>query len=107
MTATERLDQWAALADGATPAPWVIEHGRIWTEPPDPIRGEEIVSMSGSRAWMSDAEFIAASREAVPALIAAVKAVLDQCDRWDAAGKDEGWGGLIREAITSALDGAR
>lgn len=77
MTATERLDQWAALADGATEAPWVVQDGDEVHAPHllDQDEASDVATIFDANA---DAAFIAASREAVPALIAALRAVLDE-----------------------------
>lgn len=78
----DRLDEWQRLADEATPGPW----GEYL---PNPIYGTYEVA-EATRGYLGDAvarcgdveaarnaAFIAASRIAVPALIAAVRAVLD------------------------------
>jgi hypothetical protein len=72
MSATEQLDQWAALADGATPRPWTADGFDVYETGTD--HGEVVAE---AVLHPSDARFIAASREAVPALIAALRAVLD------------------------------
>jgi hypothetical protein len=79
MTAADRLAELAALADAATPEPWTTEGpwslGHTVVGP----RGYLIDAVDGGVPCMTgpDAAFIAASREAVPALIAALRAVLD------------------------------
>lgn len=53
-----------SAANGLTDSlDWHVEHGRIWTG-----SGTQITSMSGSRAWMGDANLIAAA----PRLLAAL-----------------------------------
>lgn len=93
------------LASGATPGPWTVEHGSDWD-----LDGRQVPQSSVSRAdrvaitWddhggevfaPADAEFIAAARTAVPALLD----MLDQAETTLAAIKardeevstDEGW----------------
>lgn len=56
--AVERL----ALAEAATPGPWFVEHGRIWSANPAFVTFVmELASMSGTRGWMPDAAYIAAN----------------------------------------------
>ena len=84
MTA-EHLEQWRALADAATPGPWLPSHNvdapsdGNW-EPDNPERegrgeGPTLTGLYRDvKAWAeADAAFIAAAREAVPALIAEVE----------------------------------
>ena len=78
MISNENLQQWRALADAATPGPWSAETGHGETGP------NYIDSPSGVVAYVydsyrgtlpnaeADAAFIAAAREAVPALLAEV-----------------------------------
>lgn len=70
-TAAERLAEIQARAEAATPGPWHeeagnvhVEHGRLAT-----IGGTYVTAVP-------DAEFIAHAREDVPALVAALRAVL-------------------------------
>ena len=83
MTA-EHLEQWRALADAATPGPWLPSHNvdapsdGNW-EPDNPERegrgeGPTLVgTYRDVKAWAeADAAFIAAARDAVPALLAEV-----------------------------------
>lgn len=78
MTAADRLAELAALADAATEGPWETEGpwslGHTVVGP----RGYLIDAVDGGVPCMTepDAAFVAASREAVPALIAALRAVL-------------------------------
>ena len=72
-------DQLRELAKNATPGPWTVEHGSDWG-----LDGRQVPQSSVSRAdratitWddhggevfvPADAEFIAAARQAVPALL--------------------------------------
>ena len=72
-------DRLRALDENATPGPWTVEHGSDWG-----LDGRQVPQSSVSRAdrvaitWddhggevfvPADAEFIAASRQAVPALL--------------------------------------
>jgi hypothetical protein len=104
MTATEVLAAWQNAAAHASEGPWVIEHERVWTEPIDPMLGAEIASMSGSRAWMSDAEFIALSRDALPRAVAALQAVLALADEVADAPRTAQW--VHRNRIQDAIDAA-
>ena len=107
----DRLDEWQRLAEQATPGPWKRHaFGHAGEDEPS-----SIVIHSGEFDWAEinagggvagliweyqsdlDAEFIAASRTAVPALVAAVRAVLDlhqpfgifdECDCEDASLED-------------------
>jgi hypothetical protein len=104
MTAlTDYLAEVKARAEAATDGPWDIEHGRLWTDPGDAAWAEQIAVFTGSRAWMSDAEFIAAARTDVPKLVAALEAVLRliETEPWDPEEQDAV--SAIRNAITSAL----
>ena len=78
----EQLQQWADLADSATEEPWEVTHGageptRVWVE-------DDITPLATVHDWIQginasplDAAFIAASRTAVPAMAAALQAVLE------------------------------
>jgi len=72
MTAlTDRLDQWAALAEKATEGPWAVD---------ETIGATIVQSCEGEVAdcvVSADAAFITASRTALPATIEALRAVLD------------------------------
>ena len=64
----EQLGQLEALADAATPGPWAVDNdtdkrAMIATREAGPIAG----------MFRRDADFAAASREAVPALVAEVR----------------------------------
>jgi len=65
-------------AEKATEGPWCIDHGRVRQYRPDlGLTIHDIASMSGSRSWAADAEFIAAARSDVPRLARAVIAVAE------------------------------
>ena len=73
MITQEQLARWRALADAATPGPWeqVTEFGEWWISGPDIERHFVIDTTNGVNA--QNADFIAAAREAVPALLAEVE----------------------------------
>lgn len=82
------LARWAALAEAATPGPWRAEHRHSYLDATDDEHndlGLEIVgppeaSGRGQFARGADASFIAASREAVPALVAIVRELASALD---------------------------
>ena len=91
MNVQERITRWAELAAAATPGPWEAargegEHdtpiltpdGYLCASPDDGVRG-------GHGA--ADAAHIAASRIAVPAMAAALGAVLDLANGWTLRGE--------------------
>lgn len=110
---TDRLDEWAALAEKATPGPWtwVTEGGkyrRIRAILDPAVLG--CVALSGPAD--EDAAFIAESRTAVPALVEALRAVLAVCAKADAKPGPDGERvantAVVKAAIASALeDGPR
>ncbi len=75
MIAQEQLARWRGLADAATPGPW--EATSTWSDDGDSY----YVAVVDGRALLdtyvsmtdADAAFIAAAREAVPALLAEVE----------------------------------
>ena len=111
MNVTDWIDAANARADAATDGPWEIEHGRIWSNADIFAFNNQIASMSGSRPWMSDAEFIAASRTDLPKALDALRAVLDLMAVADADAKwvpsDPSVGYIptnhLQRAIASAL----
>ena len=126
MTALDRLAEIEALANAATEGPWTASGPFIGAvnapEEDDPIFAE-VNGEDDERAEL-DAEFIAHARTDVPALVAALRAVLAEADALDVLAKqseglsfDPTQSGMatahrlaargIRGAITSALDGAR
>lgn len=75
----EQLQEWSVLAEAATPGPWksgwswqdAINGGKsAWSE--GPVHVGETLSQVAPQA-IADAAFIAAAREAVPALVAEVR----------------------------------
>lgn len=132
-TVTAKLAEWEALAEGATPGVWfpVDENGGApgtppaWTVSRTAATGDyagDVVylpapltdrGMDGQYA--ADAEFIAAARTAMPALLAAVQDVLRVCDeRRGGCGDDytdgwtAGWADAlleVRRAITQQIGG--
>ena len=87
MTAAEQIKQWANLADAATEAPWVYLGKNVIDTPPIAIdeadwgpeghAGYRIHTAQDSGAWRyADAALMATSRTAVPAMAAALQAVL-------------------------------
>lgn len=84
MISNEQLDAWEQAADKALRGPWLAEHGmsgRNWVIGTGATQEGELwcVTTDGLRASeydgdaQGDAEFIAAARTAVPALIAEVR----------------------------------
>lgn len=84
------------LAEGATPGPWgTIERGPFWGESEGDVIdhygadvvGAEHVAPLGTQEttrgqmWLRDAEFIAAARDAVPALLAENAALAAEVER--------------------------
>lgn len=66
------LDALEALAAAATPEPWVVGHnrdGEAW------LRFPAGGWISAEWRWEHDAQFTAAARTAVPALVARVRAL--------------------------------
>ncbi len=95
-TITEQLDRLQALCDKATPGPWVVgfsdrsgsgEHGGgcYIVDNDDPcrviVRGGESEGVPVGVESKPDAEFCAASRQAMPQLIAALLAIVEQNQR--------------------------
>lgn len=83
MTAPDaaRLADWRALAEAATPGPWAwrVTEDRHWAEvtpPPDDRDGPVARSLADD-----DAAFIAAARDAVPALLDEVERLRAERDR--------------------------
>jgi hypothetical protein len=114
MTAADRLAELGALADAATPGPWVVQDGDE-VHAPHLLDQEEASDVATIFDADADAAFIAAARSAVPALIAALKAVLRELpggtgDPYTSGEYDSGWDAgrfdlavKIRAAIESAL----
>jgi len=93
---TDRLDQIAARADAATVGPWdaEVEIDGIYADRRTvvktradlpPMSARRIVSVGQTRRHRgteSDVAFIAAARQDVPDLVAALRAVLTLRDEW-------------------------
>lgn len=94
------LDRWQALADKATCGPWqVLLDGRSWagTVVVADAAGHPVTVVSSAPDdddAKDDAEFIAATRDAVPALIAEVQRLREQ----EARGEDSVGDRPIRSA---------
>ena len=81
------LDEWRAIAAAATPGPWWWDQrGDLRPTPHDEYGLDCIIGWDaiGETPDLSDgdAAFIAASRSALPRLIAAVEAVLTLAEAW-------------------------
>lgn len=63
------------LAEAATPGPWCVEHGRVYSG------DTEVAAMPGSRSWWHDADFIAAANPA--AILRLLDALNEAEDRAD------------------------
>lgn len=68
------LDALAALCNGATPGPWVIRDGAIVDADKRVVARGPALGTHSARGAREDAEFIAAARAAVPALITRLRA---------------------------------
>jgi|SRR5215469_5558218 len=85
---TTPLARLQALTDAATPGPWVVErdsHSGSYDMPTSedcdwPWRIEGVCDFSAEEGTEADAEFIAACRELVPALIHAAEAARELCE---------------------------
>ena len=123
MSAVDRLDQIEARAQTATEGPWGWHpygvSGRTLATPGPVIGGfptHELNVLKTTDDWPPtdpDAEFIAAARTDVPALVAAVRAVLDKHrrDGSEVAGwclhDGRPWPCPTVRAVTDALGGER
>ena len=105
MITDEQLKEWRALADAATPEPWLIDEaesciGDVFSLIEiGGIPFNDTISTVGSEGEryvfnLPDAKLIAAAREAVPALIDEVERLREEfchkeeeasCAKWDAA----------------------
>ncbi len=59
------LDPIKARADAATEGPWGVEDARVFGDD----GRTQVCTLSGTRAWLPDAAFIAHARADVPALM--------------------------------------
>ena len=93
MSAIDRLDEIEARANAATEGPWVTGGtdlaGEVYfgtyADPDDPTEPGVMLGVTGTQ---EDAALIAHARTDVPALVAALRAVLDLADRWAAQSTD-------------------
>ena len=79
MTATDRLNEIEARANAATEGPWFVSDDAVWVD-----RGEgNADGITGPLApWcFGEADFIAHARTDVPALVAALRAVMEAIDK--------------------------
>lgn len=74
MITDEELDHWLALADAATEGPLEAVSGFRYAKVKTVYDGVPFECRNGRTFTFADAEFFAASREAVPRLIAALRA---------------------------------
>ena len=112
MTAAERLDAIAARAESATPGPWTLykvdgRPERLGID--DPEEGSIFVDNSYGLTYAvnpADARLTAHARTDIPALVAALRAVLAVCDEIEpnTFGDSLIAADDIIRAITTALD---
>lgn len=97
---SEELDRLDALANAATAGPWQTNEGTRWTVSKRPGSGLTdagtffVVSMAPEDA--ADATFIAAARDAVPALVAEVRRLKEANDSAFQRGFESGAAQLSR-----------
>lgn len=93
-TAREFLAEQKRLADAATEGPWIADPPNQWGDDDDTPQSTVRQFDSGSITWddhggevfkPEDAEFIAASRTAVPRLVAAIEAVYAEHEKVERA----------------------
>jgi hypothetical protein len=101
MNVTDRLDEIEARANAATDGPWRARRWDYFCEVDYNIE-TSAPSCVADLSDPDDADFIAHAREDVPALVAALRAVLDLARREYESDDAE----RLRDAITSALGGA-
>lgn len=104
------LAQIKAEADAATPGPWVGDDGsnEVFTIADEAVGGliAEVNwdHQTGAHHPDADAAFIASSRTTVPALVGALKAVIDLADQFtqgDSMGRE--WGDVPIAALRAAI----
>lgn len=102
---TALLDEIQGRADAATKGTWdyvVLDDGRAWVDMAG-VDGHALAMHGFGR----NAAFIADARTTVPALVAALRAVLDAMDRWSTEPDrafDRGYAvAVLNHAITTAL----
>lgn len=113
MSAADRLTEIQARADNATDGPWeAIAEGdhesRVVAAGDDMALCLDCHTQAGVEP--SDAEFISHARTDVPRLVAALQAVLAQCDRHESIGSFTDYevgrkyvAGCVRRAVENAL----
>lgn len=96
----EQLAEWEALAEGATEGPWHVDDVLGWSI--DGASGQYVAEVSGRHD--PNAEFIAASREAVPALVAEVRRLREGiarlADEYDEAASRSATRGWRTQAVS-------
>lgn len=107
MTAADYLAQIEARAEAATEGPWdVASDADTYLKPTDVVGpgepGERFIICEYAG---QDAEFIAHARADVPALVAALRAVLDELDQWERVGHLSIEMVHIRRRVEQALGG--
>lgn len=106
------LDAMQARCDAATDGPWSATHGphelpRIWSDAPR-YEDAEFIAKCAMQDDLPDAEFIAAARQDLPRLVAAVRAVLDRaCMEQDDAESAMTYAAQINDGLTLASQQAR
>lgn len=105
MGADDYLARVEAAAEAATAGPWGMQPGSSqWVVRPDVDSDHDDYWVA--ETWAddgADADFIALSREAVPRMAAALRAVLNLCALWARTG-DPVPSDVIKYAIASALE---
>ena len=92
MTIDTRLAEIRARVENATPGPWEwAAHTTVDGDKWAVFQGESTSALAmNNDGWAPDAELIAASRTDLPALLAAVEAVMKRAGRWTSLDKPEG-----------------
>jgi cell division protein ZapA (FtsZ GTPase activity inhibitor) len=109
---TDRLDEIERLRAAATPGPWETtawggtDHdGEGWAEYGVRLDDRGPVILGYDEQAQADAALIVAAVNAVPELVAAVRAVLALADRWDqvAIAADNGWQRTVNRSHADRL----
>ena len=77
MSAAEWIAQRRELLDSATEGPWEIAEGDTWVIAPRMLDQDEAAEVADVFDFGADGAFIAHARQDVPALVGALRAVLD------------------------------
>jgi hypothetical protein len=93
MIPPEQLNKWQQLADAATEGPWECFRNpnkgfRHYWHVRSSASDEDILDINAEKEDLADLDFIAAAREAVPALIAEVKRLRDIIHRLEYPAKE-------------------